>query len=298
METARGLGEQIHLPDWKHRWFIARARLSESRGDLDQALELLDTAARHHVRTPVPDVRPIAALKAKIQLKRGQVAEARHWAHDLGLSADDQPSYFREFEHLTLARTLIAQSQLDRDPSLIHAAHGLLDRLAASTEAAGRQGNLIEILVLKALAYEAQSNLPAALKPLKRALELAEPEGYLRVFVDEGLPMARLLYEALAEGESQAYVQRLLGAFPDLRGRSALQPHQAPGEGLEPLSDRERAVLRLIADGLSNQEIGDRLFLALNTVKAHTRSIYGKLGVNSRTQAIARARALGLLTSA
>lgn len=298
LEAARGLGEQIDLPDWKHRWFIAQARLSESRGDLDQALELLDTAARHHVRTPVPDVRPIAALKAKIQLKRGQVAEARQWAKDLGLSADDPPNYFREFEHVTLARTLIAQSLLDRDPSLTHAAHGLLDRLAASVEAAARLGSLIEILVLKALAFEAQSNLPAALKPLKRALALAEPEGYLRVFVDEGVPMARLLYEALAECESQAYVQRLLGAFPDLRGRSALQPLPAPGEGLEPLSDRERDVLRLIADGLSNQEIGDRLFLALNTVKAHTRTIYGKLGVNSRTQAVARARTLGLLTSA
>lgn len=295
LDTARELGEQIDLPDWKHRWFIARARLKESQGDLDQALELLDMAGRHHVRTPVPDVRPIAALKAKIQVKLGKVMEACQWAHELRLSADDPPSYFREFEHMTLARTLTAQSQLDRDPSLIHTAHGLLDRLAASAETAGRMGSLIEILILKSIAYAAQGNLPAALKPLQQALVLAEPEGYVRVFVDEGPPMAHLLYEALAVGQAISFARRLLGAFPEMQGRLRPGVGEAPLEGLEPLSERERDVLRLIAEGLSNQDIGDRLFLALNTVKAHTRSIYAKLGVNSRTQAIVRARALGVI---
>lgn len=297
LDTARALGEQIDLPDWKHRWFIAQARLKESQGELDQALELLDTAARHHVRTPVPDVRPITALKARILVKAGQVVEARQWAHDLGLSADDSPSYFREFEHVTLARIFIAESQLDRDPSKLHAAHDLLDNLASSAEAAGRLGSLIEILVMKTLAFEAQTNLPAALKPLCKALELAEPEGFVRVFVDEGPPMAHLLYAALAAGHSPSYVQRLLEAFPEMKRRPVNVAAETRPEGLEPLSDRERDVLQLIAEGLSNQDIGDRLFLALNTVKAHTRSIYGKLGVNSRTQAIVRARALGVLDS-
>ncbi len=297
LEIASSLGEQVDLPDWRHRWFIARAELSESLGDLEQACDLLESAARHHVRTPVPDVRPIAALKARVQVKQGQVIDALHWAKELGLSKEDEPTYLHEFEHLTLARALIAQGQRDRDPSLIHAAQGVLDRYAAAAESAGRTGSLIDILVLKALAHEAQENLPAALKLLSRALALAEPEGYMRLFADEGAPMARLLYEALAAGHSPTYVQRLLVAFPGLKRRLPADGDDAHSQGLEPLSERERDVLRLMADGMSNQDIGDRLYLALNTVKAHTRSIYGKLGVNSRTQAIARARTLGILNS-
>ncbi|HRF50499.1 MAG TPA: LuxR C-terminal-related transcriptional regulator [Anaerolineales bacterium] len=297
LEMAWNLGEQVDLPDWRHRWFIARAKLSESQGDFEQAFDLLESAARHHVRTPVPNVRPIPALKARVQVKRGKVIEARQWADELGLSAADEPTYLNEFAHLTLARALIAQGQRDRDPDLIHAAQDVLDRHFAIAESAGRVGSQIDILVLKALAYEAQNNLPGALKPLSLALSLAEPEGYVRVFVDEGPPMARLLYEALAAGSSSAYTQRLLEAFPGLKRRLPADANEVHGPGLEPLSDRERDVLRLLAEGLSNQDIGDRLFLALNTVKAHTRSIYGKLGVNSRTQAIARARVLGILTA-
>lgn len=297
LDHAQALGEQVLLPDWKHRWFIARARLCESLGELDRALDLLDDALRTRVRTPVPEVRPISALRARVLVRQGRLTEAQLWAHEAGLSAQDSPSYGRECEHLILARTLIAQSQQDRAPSPVHAAHDLLDRLAASAEGAGRMGSLIEILVMKALAYEAQSNLPAALKPLEKALALAEPEGYVRVFIDEGPPMAHLLYEALAARHSTKYGQRLLDAFPEMKRRLTAAADETHADGLEPLSERELEVLRLVADGMSNQDIADRLFLALNTVKAHTRSIYGKLGVNSRTQAIARARALGVLDS-
>ncbi|MBL8058264.1 MAG: AAA family ATPase [Anaerolineales bacterium] len=295
LETARQVGEQVKLPDWKHRWFIAQARLCESQGNLDRASDLLDAAAREYVRTPVPEVRPIAALKAKVQVKQDQVIAARQWARELGLSAADAPSYFREFEHLTLARLLMAEGRRARDPAGVHAAHALLDRLAEAAETAGRAGSLIEILILKALAFEAQGNLPAALTPLQQALVLAEPEEYRHVFGDEGPAMARLLYAALAAGHSPAYVQRLLEAMPQVRGPYPPGPHRVRGDGLEPLSDREVGILQLIAEGLSNPDIARQLFLTLNTVKAHTRNIYSKLGVNSRTQAVARARALGLL---
>jgi LuxR family maltose regulon positive regulatory protein len=134
---------------------------------------------------------------------------------------------------------------------------------------------------------------------LERALTLAEPEGFIRIFVDEGPLMARLLYEALTRGIAPDNVSRLLAAFPVAEpGQTDLQKTQAPHSVLvEPLSDREIEVLQLIAEGLTNPEIATRLYLSLNTVKAHTRNIYGKLGVNNRTQAGARARTLGISPS-
>jgi len=176
---------------------------------------------------------------------------------------------------------------------------GLLERLLQTAEEGGRTGSVIEILVLQALAHEAQGNVPPALVSLERALTLAEPEGYVRIFVDEGPPMAHLLYEAATRGVAPDYVQRLLAAFPVSEPEQAhtLSPKSHEPEWVEPLSKRELEVLQLIAKGLTNQEIGSRLFLSLNTVKAHTRNIYGKLGVHSRTQAVARARAFGVLPS-
>jgi len=151
--------------------------------------------------------------------------------------------------------------------------------------------------VLQALAHEAQGNIPLALAPLERALALAEPEGYVRIFADEGPPMARLLYEAATRGIAPDYARRLLAAFPvaepEKAGPSRTQVLKS--ELVEPLSERELEILELMAEGLTNQEIASRLFLALNTVKTHSRNIYGKLNVRSRTQAVARAQALGLL---
>jgi LuxR family maltose regulon positive regulatory protein len=132
--------------------------------------------------------------------------------------------------------------------------------------------------------------------PLERALTLAEPGGLCRIFVDEGPPMARLLDQAVTRGTAVEYARRLLAAFPV--AASQISPRPAAGaELLEPLSDRELEVLRLIAEGHTNREIASRLYLSLNTIKAHTRNIYGKLDAHSRTQAVARARALGVLTS-
>jgi LuxR family maltose regulon positive regulatory protein len=224
------------------------------------------------------------------------VIEALEWARERGLSVDDDLSYLHEFEHVTLARVLIAQYESERDgaPGALHDAVGLLERLLHAAEQGCRMGSAIEILALQALAHQAQGDTSSALPPLERALALAEPEGYVRVFVDEGPPMARLLQEAAARGAAPESAKRLLAAFPST-GTDGAQPSGARHEVEELLSKREVEVLQLIAAGLTNQAIAARLYLSLYTVKAHARSIYDKLDAHSRTQATARARELGIL---
>jgi LuxR family maltose regulon positive regulatory protein len=174
---------------------------------------------------------------------------------------------------------------------------GLLERLLKAAEEGGRMGSVIEILVLQALAHEVLSNIPVALTTLARALTLAKPEGYVRIFVDEGRPMARLLYEALSQGVEPDYVRQLLAAYPVAEPEqvTSSQLRDPESEMVEPLSERELEVLQLIAEGLTNQEVATRLYLSLHTVKVHARNIYGKLGAKSRTHAIAKGKALGIL---
>ena len=195
-------------------------------------------------------------------------------------------------EFLVFARIRISQG----DPE---GAIRLLERLLEAAEAGGRKSRVIEILMLQATAYQAKGDPDEALIKLEQALILAEPGGFIRIFVDEGGPMAGLLYIALSRGMVPDYVRRLLAVFPGEEYGQAEPPKPQVTESdlIEPLSERELEVLRLIAEGLTNQEIGERLFLSLNTIKAHTRNIYGKLGIHSRAQAIARARALGILPS-
>jgi LuxR family maltose regulon positive regulatory protein len=227
------------------------------------------------------------------------LGEALLWAHERSLSAHDDLGYLREFEHITLVRVLLAQYKSDREEYAIHEAIGLLERLLKAAEEGERTGSVMEILVVQALAHHVHDGIPAALVPLERALALAEPEGYVRVFVDEGGPMAQLLSEAAARGIMPDYSAKLLAALEaeeQEREDVSYPPPALPARSLaEPLSQRELEVLRLIAQGLSNREIGERLFLALDTVKGHNRRIYGKLEVRKRTEAVARARELGLL---
>ncbi len=163
---------------------IVRARLNETQGDLDGALALLDEAERLYIRTPLPNMRPISTIKARIWVTQGKLAKAMEWVKVQGLSADDNLSFLCEFEHITLARILIAQYQNDGSENTIHAAMRLLDRLVKAAEEGNRMGSVIEILVLQALAHQIQGNLTSVLVPLKRALILAESEGYVRIFVD------------------------------------------------------------------------------------------------------------------
>ncbi|HLL38388.1 MAG TPA: LuxR C-terminal-related transcriptional regulator [Rubrobacteraceae bacterium] len=292
-------GEHTGLPQNPYRWPVAMARILEAQGDLDGALDLLQEAERLYVSDFSPNVRPVAALKTRVWVAQGRLGEALDWARQRGLSAHDDLGYLREFEHITLARVLLARCKSDREERSIHETMGLLERLLQAAEEGGRMGSVIEILVLRALAHEAQGHGPPALVPLERALTLAEPEGYVRIFVDEGRPMAQLLSEAAAHGIMPYYTARLMAIFEAEKQKSEDESHllhTLPAQSLiEPLSQRELEVLHLIAQGLSNREISERLFLAVITVKGHNRNIFRKLQVRRRTEAIARARELGLL---
>ncbi|HEU5101741.1 MAG TPA: LuxR C-terminal-related transcriptional regulator [Roseiflexaceae bacterium] len=296
------LGDQAGLPDWRYRMCRAQARFKATNGDLAGALDLLEEAERHYHRTPVPDVRPLAALRTRVWLAQGRLSEALRWAHEQGLSADDELSFLREFEHITLARVLIAQYARGHADRAIREALKLLGRLQEAAEAGARIGSAIEIAVLRALAHQAQGQLAPALAALDHALMLAEPEGYIRIFVDEGPAMARLLSTAAAQGMRLDYIGKLVAACNNATKSREQAEEPSPSSSVvgssslvEPLSQRELEVLHLIAQGRSNREISERLFLALSTVKGHNQKIFDKLQVQSRTQAVARARELDLL---
>ncbi|MDB9525694.1 LuxR C-terminal-related transcriptional regulator [Oscillatoria sp. CS-180] len=301
LQKCETLDKRAALPEWPYGLYLFQAQLKVEQGDLDDALKLLEEAGQLYRRSPVPNLCPVAALKARVWLRQGRLAEALGWVREQGLSIDNELSYLQEFEYITLARVLIAQYRRVSTEKTFQKAIALLAQLYSAAEAGNRSGSMIEILILQAIINEAQGNLSSALKFLERALTLAETEGYLRIFVNEGEPMARLLYEALSREitPDSNYVQRVLTAFPlnDLEQKRSLKTQSQVAELLEPLSKREIEVLHLIADGRTNQEIAKTLFLSVNTVKVHTRNIYGKLSAHHRADAVAKARTLGILSS-
>src|SRR6478735_3473585 len=190
------LGEHIGLPQNRYRWRVAMARIREAEGDLGGALDLLNEAERLYVSDLFPNVRPVPALRARVWAAQGRVGEALGWARERGLSVEDDLSYLREFEHITLARVVLARYTAERAERPVQEATRLLERLLRAAEEGRRTGSVIEILVLQALIHQARDDIPAALASLRRALTLAEPESYVRIFADEGPPLASLLRAA------------------------------------------------------------------------------------------------------
>jgi LuxR family transcriptional regulator, maltose regulon positive regulatory protein len=233
------------------------------------------------------------AAQAKIELAQDHLAAALSWADGSSLSEAADLSYPREREYLTLARVCIAQARAEPAGPFLSEAQRLLDRLLADAERSARMGSVLEILIVQALALAAQHDRKRALIALERALTQAAPEGYVRIFVDEGKSMLALLHQA--HGIASGYVARLLAAFGEPTSAAALLPTSAADALVEPLTPRELEVLRLLARGLSNQEIAHELIIEVGTVKRHVNSLCGKLGVNSRLQAVARARTYDLL---
>ncbi|MGO4471406.1 LuxR C-terminal-related transcriptional regulator [Arthrobacter sp. M-10] len=284
------LGEDAALPQNPYRSRVAMARVLQAEGDVDGALEQLDEAERLYVGDFFPAVRPVPAVRARIWISHGRTSDAFRWAREHGISAEDELSYLHEFEHITLARALLAQDRAE--PSEDPAGHvaALIDRLLRAAEEGGRTGTVVELLALLALAYRKEADDGGALAALRRAVALAEPEGYVSVFVDEGEAMANLLNALVKRGRAPDYVGRLLELFgTETRSTPARQ------RLIEPLSDRELHVLRLLSSELGGPEIARELLVSLNTLRTHTKNIYAKLGANSRRAAVQRAEELELL---
>jgi LuxR family maltose regulon positive regulatory protein len=290
--------------------FVALARLQHASGDQDGARATLGRFAELG-RQRGFDALVLArglAVRAQLALAQGDLDAAVQWADTSGLHADDLDLPFpREAEYLSFARTQIALQRHNGGRRAPLDIIRLLDRLLAAAEASGRMGSVIEILIVRALALNAQGELSGALAALERALRLAEPEGYVRIFVDEAAPMAALLARVVGHGSPvAAYAASLLTAFPDelrIEKVESRNPSTTNSQFsilnsqllVEPLTEREIEILRLIAAGSSNQAIADTLVIAISTVKRHINNIYGKLDVQSRTQALVRGRELNLL---
>ena len=240
-----------------------------------------------------PNVRPVPALRARVWIAQGRLGEALGWAREQGLSVDDDLSYLREFEHITLARVLLARYQDERAERL--PARG--DPAPGAPPAGGGRGGQDGTASSRSWCCRRSPTRRRAtsrlrLACLERALTLAEPEGYVRIFVDEGPPMAALLRAAAKQGIARDYVRRLLAAV----GRDRATTAPVEQALIEPLSERELDVLRLLGTDLDGPDIARELVVSLNTVRTHTKNIYAKLGVNNRRAAVRRAAELDLLS--
>ena len=236
-------------------------------------------AAREHLAT-----------SQRLGEHNGLPARAEEWARERQLSSEDEPTYLREYEHLTLARLLLARHRGEPDASEHGNALTLLGRLLTTAERGGRGASVIEVLVRQALAHAASRNAPAALAALHRAVTLAQPEGYVRLFADEGTQMAALLKALSKQPDAPTHVRRLLAATT-----TTGTPASILSELVDPLSERELDVLRLLSGDLDGPDIARELSVSLNTLRTHTKNIYAKLGVTSRRAAVRRARDLNLI---
>ena len=319
LDVAASLAEGAPMVESLHRWFVARSRVAVADGDGEEAVALLDQAEASYRPGFFPDVRPIPALRARVQVTLGDLPRAMAWAGAEGIATEDDASYLREFEHLTLVRVVIAQHRANADEQALVRAMGLLARLHAAAAASGRHGSLLEIRMLTALAQDALGRPDEAVQSLVAAWAQApEPEGWVRLFLDEGRALLDLLRAAEAEGDLGHHASRLLGHWAAAQGPDDQpagqtlddQPHEQPEDQLgdrqgdrgrrrapspDLLSGRELEVLRLLDTDLTVPQIARELFVSPNTVRTHTKHIFTKLDVTSRRAAVRRARELGLL---
>lgn len=295
LERARDFGEHAGLPQEAYRWRVVMAGIREAEGDLAAAIDLLDEAERLYVADFLPAVRPVPAVRARTFARHGHLTQALEWPDTVDLTLDDSLNYLREFEHLTLAKVLIAQHQHCGVGVDLPRVVGFLDRLLAAANEAKRCGSVIDIEVTRALALQECGDTEQAMSSIAAALDLAEVEGYVRTFIAEGAPMATLL-TAVDRRRSSPYVTRLRAALAATdRGGRAGAGETASGGLVEPLSSREQDVLRLLDTELNGPDIARELVVSLNTVRTHTKNLYMKLGVSSRRAAVARAKELQLL---
>lgn len=287
LDASRRLGVAAGLPQHPYRSLATEARLRQVRGDLRRALELLDAAEQVVDTDFSPAVRPVPARRARVWIEQGDVGAALQWAATTGLRADDALSYLREFEHVTLARTLLAAHEAARPGSWLEDAAVLLERLLVAADEGGRAGAVVEVSVLLARARHALGDHDGAAAALHTALQRAAPQDQVQVFVEEWARLTPVLARGVPDGAA-AFVERI--------GAATRVPALAPSVAalVDPLSERELDVLRLLRTELSGPDIARELYVSLNTLRTHTKAIYSKLGVNSRRAAVRRADELGL----
>lgn len=274
-----------------YRWHISMSLLLQAEGDPENALILLNAASALYRNDFFPDVRPLAAVRARLRLASGDLTEANQWRIESGLTVDDDLGYLQEYDHITLARLLLAQRLNAKGSGDEYGALPFLNRLSEAAKAGGRTGSLVEISVLQALAFRAQNEMVKALALLEQALILAEPNSHIAIFVGEGETMEGLLKLAAKRGTVPAFARRLLRAF----GPAPVRTKQVDADLIEPLSDRELEVLRLLRSDLDGPAIARELGISLNTMRTHSKRVYEKLEVNNRRSAVSKAEELDLL---
>lgn len=281
LAASHELGESMGLGQHAYRWRVVDARLRAIDGDHNAALELLNEAEQRYDTDFSPKVRPVTATAARVLIASGDLTGAARWADRAGVDPGDDPDYLREYEHLTLARLLLATGgAADTIP--------LLERLLAAAEAGDRAGSAVEAQALLALAHHTVGNTTSALTTIEAALRRASGERFVRPFLDNGPYMVALLEASVRHDRAAEEATAMLaGARP--RRRSAALP------GLvDPLTAKETDVLRLLRTELTGPEIAAELIVSINTVRTHTKSIFTKLEVTNRRAAVRRADDLGL----
>ena len=286
LSAGEALVEHAALPQAAYRSRVVRAQVRLAQQAPADALTLLEEADRLYDTDYSPDVRPVSALIARVWIARGRTEAARAWARDRGLSADDELSYLREVEHLTLARLLLAQARAG-DGASARILAPFLGRLLVAAEQGRRPGSAIEVLVLQALLAQHCGDVPGARSRLSVAVERAERQRYARTVLEHGAPVVQLLRTV-----SHRYARHLVASAGHLQAEAVRVPRQHLPDRL---SGRELEVLQLLASDLDGPDIARHLVVSVHTVRTHTKSIYAKLGVSSRREAVTRARQLDLL---
>lgn len=293
-QKAEELGRHSLEPVFHYRYRLALARMHMEAGGYEEGLHQLQLAEEPRDQIFVPDFSPLAAWRARLWLRQGRLRAALDWAAERGLTADDELSFLHEFEHLTLARVLIACYQAEKTPDTLADAEKLLNRLHEAANEGGRIGSLLEIVLLRAELYAAADDSKQAQAALREGLALGEPQGYVRQFITAGEPVIQLLRAINGNVGEHGYVERLLATFEPTVVVPMVEPKLSQAL-LEPLSERELEVLRLLMTELSGPAIANELMVSLNTFRTHTKNIYTKLGVNSRRSAVNQAQTLDLI---
>jgi LuxR family transcriptional regulator, maltose regulon positive regulatory protein len=283
------LGKQWNHSEILLAGYLGLALLEKAKGNFTGAFELLQELEsilidnQAHMLLPAVNV-----FRARLWTYQGNITEANQWLKRADLRLDAKLTYLQESDYITYARILVARQQWDDADKLIL-------RLLKFADSGNRNTRIVELLILQSLIQKGQNQLHLAGETLSRALKIAEPEGYMRIFLDEGPAVATLLFQLVANEAVSSYAREILRAFGALEIESQKE-EVSHSDLIEPLSDREIEVLQYLAEGFSNREVAQKLTISLSTVKTHTRNIYGKLGVNSRTQAIAQARIWGIIS--